>query len=865
MKRFGFYITVICVLLFTTLCVNASDSVPAGLLQTIGVYDSDDMSIEQDAVITRADFIEKVTKIVRCDELYFDENSPSFTDVPVTHFYYKYILSANKAGIIYPDKYGKFYPDKPLMYNDAVVFLLRAMGYGDFIDDKGEIDYLNATLTAQVAGISLKISDTVVTWEIQTKLLLNALNAHRMGYEVLGDGSVSAYPYTLMEEYDIEYTVGIVYADDKTSLGNVKANEERIIINGESYYCTLADTMVGYNVRCYYICDDTYKEVIYLSAINNKVVDFENNDIISINGNSMAVYGKRDKNVRYSISRNASVLLNGSVTTLNQIGANTLYTATGHTYLIDNNADGLYDVCKISSYKNIYVESLNSSEKIVYGKGGLSTEVGKYENYYIYDEHNKEVEFKSINRENVLSVYEPLTYDEPLVIYISRAVPEITVSKLSSDEVITATSGAQYDISESSQISITDLVAGSDYVLYLDFYGDVVYAKETSNLLKPVYLINAREPTSTLDTCKIKVLTDTGAINIISLDETIKVRNAYGNITSMTHSILLDNFKENGKVKRQLLLIRTNDNKVKELWFPGTDANIKFHQHIVPNAKENNADWGGKGWHYLSAPRSFSSVYILDPDAIVFMVPTADSEDVKDSQFTTERTGVFVNNGAYFTNKYFPEFYTIEENALTASIVVWASNASSGGDIQTEPMIVTNIIDAFDEDTEQYGKIIQMYDFGGNEKSVFYEYTDFTKVFDANGNLISKGDIVRFEVDGDGNTKAEMIVQDYSYVNKNVNRACSNNIQYRQDYDRITTFNVKEVRNGIARSGVIANHAGNLVEIDEIFDLSGCVVFELDLTRKKITILSPMDVKENDIPIAHINGGVVRGIVYIKE
>lgn len=101
-------------------------------LKSIGVIDENSLSFEPNRSITRAEFI----KMLVCCVGEVDTGALSwFSDVDISDWYYKYIATAIKLGII--DDNGEiFEPDAPLRLTDAREMLQRA---SEIINGSGEV------------------------------------------------------------------------------------------------------------------------------------------------------------------------------------------------------------------------------------------------------------------------------------------------------------------------------------------------------------------------------------------------------------------------------------------------------------------------------------------------------------------------------------------------------------------------------------------------------------------------------------------------------------------------------------------------------------------------------------------------------
>ena len=87
-----------------------------------------DNTVKPDQAITRAEFIKILAEI---SLMPIDMTSEDFADVPATHWAYKYVKSARKAGLITGGYGNSFNPDEKITREDMLVILQRAKNAPD--------------------------------------------------------------------------------------------------------------------------------------------------------------------------------------------------------------------------------------------------------------------------------------------------------------------------------------------------------------------------------------------------------------------------------------------------------------------------------------------------------------------------------------------------------------------------------------------------------------------------------------------------------------------------------------------------------------------------------------------------------------
>ncbi|MBP3361671.1 MAG: hypothetical protein J6N52_12495 [Clostridia bacterium] len=831
----------------------------AELLQTLGIYKADDYSVSDgDTLITRGAFISKVIRLIKAKDWCYTEETPAFTDVPKAHLHHDSILIASGLGIIYPDSSGRFCPDDPIECRDALLYLVRAMLHGSFRENgKDDID------GAVIKACRLKIASDAdangfLSRNAETAFLYNCLNVKRMVQEN-NDGRIhirESAETLLTELYDANYTEGVVQADQYNAIGTVKADLNNIRVNGEQYEFYGRESYLGYYVRLYYSESENEKSVMAIYPVRNTVITLKNEDINGIDSNRISVYNENGKLKYYTFSVSGSVLYNGSfVSSKDDVKRLISDSETGETTLIDNNHDGAYEVCIISSYRNVLINSIDEKNEWIYTSSGEKIVAEDYEHFRLYDEEGNETEIGNLQVNNILSVYEPLTSEEPIIIYCSGITREITLKAC--NEVLTADDGLSYEVSKSNLFPIENFEAGTKYKVYCNFREEIVYAEKLGGKQKLVYLINFY--ISDDDTESIKYLSKTGGVRTDKLASRVSVRNKNG---TWSRSVDKEKLKSmlsgtGGKILRQPIMVNLNaGGEINRIWLLAEDENVFFHKY------ETNVNTTGLGpqWHFRKAPSSFNSTYVVKRDAEVFAVPMSTEQNVSDKAYGAYSLSYFPDNEKWLMDRYFPTFIVMEENGLEADAVVWECDSTTVRTVKSDAFILTEIFMSYNEEAGTAMPRLRLYSLkDGNEVLPYYDGEE-NIITDQSDRLLGCGDIIRYELNPDGVTEKGKVKIMYSHENQKLIETIGGS-QYRHDFNRLSQINIGKKSDKCIRGIVKAGLPGN-EETTESFSLGSCNIIRVDLKHKQISREGSAFIREGDEPLLYAQEGILKSLIY---
>ncbi len=435
-----------------------------------------------------------------------DLADPAFSDVDASHWAYSDIEYLRGQGIVTGYSDGSFKPDNNILYEEAVKFVVSALGY----------DFMAVTYGGYPGGYmqtanSLKILKNVggtngvaVTRQEVAVLLYNALTVDYLVVEsTKGDTNVYAKGKNILN-----YVFGLdimedcyVTATTKTGTDSVNhRTEEGIIEVGVTrdggyefkYFNDLYEDYLGYKVKAYvkFDEDDHTKGELYCMfpygktkkvTINSQ--DIKDSDI----ENGLFEAFVNDEAEEFKIAEEPIVIYNGVALDVDDIdkyvdGERGI--EAGDVTLISTDGDKTYELIYINSYIPIYVENVKVEDKEITGTAYFGGEA--HEDYKLsLDEEDEENEIKVeyVRADGTEGFFEEISTDSVIYVrqwksnyivnFTNETVTGITTRRGNGYVII---DGIKYEeIDESG--ALDDFKAGTNLTLGLDFNGEVFFAK----------------------------------------------------------------------------------------------------------------------------------------------------------------------------------------------------------------------------------------------------------------------------------------------------------------------------------------------------------------------------------------------------
>ena len=471
MKRFMSLLLATAMLLTSavfTLSVYAEENLPA-----VEVTDADWLLVEKleafgaitneyediGMYVTRRQMVDIIAKYLRMQVAGAATGKSPFMDVPKNDISIDGITALYNAGIISGDNEYKFHPDAYLTYDEAIVFVVNAVGHKFFANREGGFPtgyHRIAIKEGMLDGLKFNSGKDYIPLCDVYKMLESAMDVGAVVPVTFTSGEVdyqvSDTETFLSDVYDIVEYKGIVTGTENTRLTKPESNmsDEQVEINGVVYdtpgyvYATSLGRAVYYYIRK--TADGEY-DVAYVEENNkvNKVKKIESEDLLLSKVSSSKIYyvDENDKERHLNLDDNVDVIYNGKCYRGYGSVKNVL-PKYGYIEALDNTGDEVYDVLFVYDYKTVVIGAVDTyEEKFV---AMFKNDAGEYEEFDLSKHGDKidirempsytKLNLKTLKQWDVATIMESKSDPKMITIYISRESVAGTVEELSDEYLL---------------------------------------------------------------------------------------------------------------------------------------------------------------------------------------------------------------------------------------------------------------------------------------------------------------------------------------------------------------------------------------------------------------------------------------------
>ena len=352
----------------------------AEVLGALGIMvgDADTGAFRPDDNILRSEMAKVAVYSVGLEDIAIGSNVVTrFPDVAPNHWANGAINVAEQQGLAIGDDMGTFRPDDPVLLQEAVTILVRALGYEPVAMQRGGYPsgYMAVASENQLLkGISALGKSPAKRGDI-AQLTFNALTINLM--EQTGFGSSVVYEVVdktlLFDRLNVEKAYGQITGTSETTLtGGSTTAEDRVMINNQTFVegNTRAREYLGYNVVYYARINATTDEktliLVRPQDSKNNELSINAKDLVSVTGDTDA-----NKTVTYwragtndSTTRTATIvaepvyIYNGKF--IETLTNDQLIPVTGNLVLLDTDTNNVYDIVFVNHFTNLVVESVST-------------------------------------------------------------------------------------------------------------------------------------------------------------------------------------------------------------------------------------------------------------------------------------------------------------------------------------------------------------------------------------------------------------------------------------------------------------------------------------------------------------------------
>ena len=450
-------------------------------LETLGVITNE---FELSGYATRGEMAEIIKDFVSVPE----SNTKSFKDVLPEHPYYGAIGALYNLGVITGDEKGNFNPDDYVTYDEALVYIINAIGHKPFATREGGYPtgyHRVAIKHDMLSDISMQKGTDKATVADIYKMLEKALTAATVETSYYGDDSITYNLSTtetfLSTTYKIRKFRGIVTGTEATGLTtavtNVKA--EQIEIDGKIYDISgYGDSnLLGRSVE-FYLNTEESDVILYIEETPkyNETVKIDAEDILTAKTTATRIYYTDDADKEYHIDFKSTIDVIYNEQCYSSYGVlSSILPANGYVEALDNNRDGSFDVLFIYDYVSIVIGTVDSynetvTDKLTGTEYNLSEDNGQ--NVAIrFINQTRKINFESIKVGDVLSIAESKVAPKVINVYVSR---ELITGKIEGYESNRGylIDGNWYELV--ANYASTPLTMGVSGDFYLDMNNEIV-------------------------------------------------------------------------------------------------------------------------------------------------------------------------------------------------------------------------------------------------------------------------------------------------------------------------------------------------------------------------------------------------------
>ena len=352
-----------------------------------------DGTFQPNGNVTRAEFTAMLMRTMGLDGIGSTTGPLPFDDIdtPGTSWAIANIVTASDMGIVQGVGYREFAPNDPVLFEQAVAMIVRAVNHGVRAQDLGDTWFAGYLMVGHEEGITPGSGGTIgqpATRGTNARMLFQSLEVRHL--ELRGeDNWVLSERTFLTDHLRLRRNTGIVYANNLTGLDrpDVVLREDEIRIRAVNPVTNLREVhtyrtddielrnLLGYSINFYYRYQIGGLRELVLATINQSntiTVDASQIDRnASIASGGVRYFRNRDdrNTINLPISTDNIVIYNGRLAFSG--GSLTRFTPEmiphlGRIRAIDNNNSGSFNVLFIESFE-VYVvgSTIASSHTII--------------------------------------------------------------------------------------------------------------------------------------------------------------------------------------------------------------------------------------------------------------------------------------------------------------------------------------------------------------------------------------------------------------------------------------------------------------------------------------------------------------------
>ena len=837
-----------------TLTESGSDlAEEAALLSSLGIVNATNSGYE-DAQITRSEFVGIIGRIMwnDADMTAYGEVNRIFSDVTDDDQNAGYIYAFYKSKIINGDEDKKFYPNRVITLSEAYKITAGMLGYSMIIDGTRDVKSQINDIAARAGIIINNVNNPQeLTGRDVINLIYNCLE--RPVLSIVGikkNGEV--YTHTveknsdknvLTEYLDIKKLSGVVIADSDTNIFNsidYALDDDEIKLDSGEICHTEEEELLGKRIVAYAKDSDDEYDLIFINEEEKcKTVRINDEDIANTGSlNHISSYTADDVKKNYNISETAAFIYNGKFVgkaDSADVSPELLNTDNGYIELIDNDGNNVYDVVKITQYNNIFVKSVNNTEKKFtdYYTGQVYKTEDSDKKIYIYKDGAR-AKSSDINVNQIISA--AVSRDEKIMrLYISEEVISGKITQTENDKV--KTDSGEYKISQtykelmnSNNSKAIKVKVGLKGKFYIDRLGRISAISTVGNKYYG-YLIGFADTDSFAGGGKAKIYTVNGEMAEFVLADKVKYK--YDGTEKYIESEKLVKTVE----PMQAVLIDTDDD----------DKLISLETAVQSSEPKSGVFVKNAAKVKMKYNQSvLNAKYKIGDDTMLLVVPeTSTAENRYDEKYY--RIAPKFSNGASYTAEVF-DLNDVHDAGL---VIIYSDSAVDELSIRYGlDMIVDEHIEALDENGDEIKNIMIGYcdknkteiPIGDTELLPDTQYAQWADLNPSAGNL-RFGDIIQYNLLNSGELGSFRVLFRYD-KNANYIEKWSNGSAIDENSIMADLYTAFVKVSAIAEKQIVFDCPSGGKKVSMIS--SSTDVYIADMTKKEIRVVDYKEIEIGD-------------------
>lgn len=738
------------------LAPDISDTVYAEAAELLGalgimVGDAETGAFRPNDNIIRSEMAKVAVYAVGLEDIAKSSTAPTrFPDVASNHWANGAINVADQQGMVVGDDVGTFRPDDPVLLQEAVTIMVRAMGYEPAAEDKGgyPAGYMQIASSNQLLrGLSGTATAPATRGDI-AQLVFNAMTVNLM--EQVGFGTNVSYQVVdktlLYDKLNVEKAYGQITGTYETALdGGSTTDRDRIMISDKQYLegDTNASQLLGYNVLYYARIDKTTDEktliVVRAQENKNKTIKANADEIVSVSGadgeNKSFEYwpSQNDKRTKTAtIATDAVYIYNGKYKT--GITNEDLKPVSGNVTLLDADTNGVYEIVFVNHFTNLVVDTISTVTGRVtdkYLNGSLVFDPNDETILYTLIKNGQEITLNDLKEWNVISY---TISDDKLLVkgYVSDAVLNGMVTE-STDEGFRI--GNSTERHKKAANYPNEIKLGDRGNFYLDIEGKIAAVDPNASVetnqtagKNYAYLAGAAMNTGFNTTAQFKLFTMKGETVVLNSTTKMRLNQDY----SVEPSKVVDTLTTGGV--GQIIVYEVNSNGD----ISAIETAVDMTATGAPNVGAFTMNIRKDNMVYKSASGKLGSVGIAD-DTIIFDIPADAGNDT--DKFSIRNKSTLTNESSYDA-----VIYDLQEN-YTAKVVVITSTI--GVTAPESPLLLVDYISA--TQNAEYEATDRVYGWqSGKEVDILAADKTVLRKGTNGANPLQQGDIIQYRTNAKG-------------------------------------------------------------------------------------------------------------------